>query len=89
MNALGYVFAAAGAWLALSCVIALPIGRAMKRADDTQRATYPPPVPAPRAADDAAWLDAWPTEVDEDALINAEFVSMISAAWHWSPEDAA
>jgi hypothetical protein len=50
---------------------------------------YPPPPPACTQAEiDACWLDAWPSEVDEAALMNREFESMISAAWYWSPEDA-
>jgi hypothetical protein len=36
---------------------------------------------------DEDWLADQPHEVDTEALMHAEFVSIISANWHWT-EDA-
>jgi hypothetical protein len=49
---------------------------------------YPPPVPE----SDAEWLAAWPSAVDDDALCDAEFVSLINSNFYWpwpDSEDAA
>jgi hypothetical protein len=48
-----------------------------------------PPVPT-QAEVDAAWLADQPCAVDDDALCDAEFVSLISTTWQWpDTEDAA
>jgi hypothetical protein len=46
------------------------------------------PCNRPAVEPDEDWLDDQPHEVDTEALMNAEFVSIISANWHWT-EDAA
>ena len=99
----GFLTAAAASWTILSCLVAVPIGRAMRRADDAQRVQYPPPVPPTvnwlpllppvpppaRSADDAAWLSVWPSALDDDELTDLEFVSLIASTWDWpDTEDA-
>ena len=69
MNLAGLLTAAAGAWIAASAVVAVPIGKAMSKAD---RQTDPefevvnwlpflPPVPPSRS--ELAWLRDQPGEV--------------------------
>lgn len=55
---------------------------------------YPRNVPVPisvtQADVDETWASVWPSAVDEDRLVDAEFVSIISAEWHWPDvEDAS
>ena len=90
MSLPGFLTAAAASWTILSCLVAVPIGRAMRRADDAQRVQYPPPVPPPaRREPDAAWLSVWPSVVDDDELTDLEFVSLIASTWDWpDTEDA-
>jgi hypothetical protein len=47
---------------------------------------YPPPVPE----SDRAWLSPWPSAVDDAALTDLEFVSLIATTWEWpDTEDAS
>lgn len=86
-------------WLVISVAVGGAYAVAMarrnqRRADVVRRPSYPPPVPhAPvkRVEIDAAWLDRWPSAVDDADLLNAEFTSLISTTWQWpnTAEDAA
>lgn len=86
---------ATAAVLLFSGALALALGRGIHIADDradvTRRASYPPPVPPSRPrTDDASWLPEWvnaPEEIDEEAAMNREFVSMISNEWVWDEAD--
>jgi hypothetical protein len=93
MSLLDYMAAAAGGWLILAalggtgwCVLVTAYKRRTRRIVGP----YPPEVPAPvtppitQADIDSTWLTPWPTAVDEDDLMNREFVSLISAAWDWT-----
>ena len=82
MTAAGYVTAGLGAWLIFATCMALPIGKAMSRADRTQPAAYPPPVPPSKPReDDSLWLEIWPDAADEQAAIDSEFHFMITSEY--------
>lgn len=64
-----------GGLLLFSTGLALAVGKGIAIGDAA--------ICAPGDEDDSTWLDDQPHEVDTEALINAEFVAIISSHWMW------
>lgn len=83
MSLFTIVLIAGASWAILSISIGLPLGRAMKLADDTQRAQYPPPVPPSvtppltQAIPDSSWFDGMPVEILSDDAVHSLFDRLI------------
>jgi hypothetical protein len=77
------ILIAGASWSILSISVSIPVGRTIRHADDTQRAVYPPPVPAPvtppfsQAIPSAAWFDGMPVEILSDDAIHSLFDSIV------------
>jgi hypothetical protein len=93
MSLLDFCAAAAGGWLILAALggtsgasSSRPTSAALAASSGHTRPQVPAPVTPPitQADIDSTWLTPWPTAVDEDDLMNREFVSLISAAWDWT-----
>lgn len=73
---------------ALLCVLVLGanhVGHRKPSPSWTDLTVEQPPVPEP----DAEWLAVWPDAVDDDALCDAEFVSLIATTWDWPDREDA
>jgi hypothetical protein len=83
MSLTEWVLVAGSSWAILSVSVGIPIGRAMKLADDTQLAQYPPPVPAPatppfsQTVPDASWFDGMPVDVLSDDAVHSLFDRLV------------
>lgn len=81
-------------WSVLACIVAGAYAVAMCRLKRRREQSFTdwtldqPPVPT-QADIDATWLSAWPSAVDDDALCDAEFVSLISTTWEWPDREDA
>ena len=73
MTLTSIVLAAAAGWAIAAAGFGLALGKGIRKADEAIVSPEP----------DAEWLDAWPNEVDMAALVDAEFIALISSTWRW------
>jgi hypothetical protein len=76
-----WLLIASASWIILACVVAVPIGRAMNKAEAVEAAEevnwlpFLPPVPLP----DSQWLDAWPTDASDTGEMRLRFDQIVAA----------
>jgi hypothetical protein len=88
MGPVGWICVVVGSWTVLACVVALPIGKAMSRADRKQ---YPPEVPervnwlpvlpaVPPTRSELAYLRDQPAEILTGDDLRLRFEDVINSA---------